>query len=358
MATETHFGVRLPVAGPLATPAGIVRAAREADGLGFETVWVHDYICWNRQLDSAHISCGSKEAFLAAVEGPNYEPRFFESITNLAFLAGITERVRLGVAVLILPYREALVTAKQLACVDVLSGGRLDLGIGQGAAKSTFNTENEVMGVSRATKVRHTREVFEAMREVWSQTPASYHGRFVDFTDAEVYPKPIQRPCPRTWMGGSADKSLEMVADYADAWLSCWVSPEQFPQALGELRRKLEARGRDWSTFIGGTEVQIYLASSPEVARKEVEATMLAFEEGYAGTTGGFADEGKRADALQEIWKSSLIGSAASVSEEITRYLSAGCTAFELKFIYSSIDQLIEQWHMFTEEVLPNVASL
>jgi alkanesulfonate monooxygenase SsuD/methylene tetrahydromethanopterin reductase-like flavin-dependent oxidoreductase (luciferase family) len=109
-----RFGVRIPVAGPLASRQGITRSAQEAERLGFDTLWVHDYLVWNRLLDSIHISCGSKEAFLEAVDRVDYEPTFFESITNIAYLAGITERIRLGIAVLCLPYREPLFTAKQI----------------------------------------------------------------------------------------------------------------------------------------------------------------------------------------------------------------------------------------------------
>ena len=352
---QPRFGARIPVAGPLANASSIVRTAREAERLGFDTLWVHDYLVWNKLLDSVHISCGSKESFLEAVGRPDYEPTFFESITNLAFLAGITERIRLGVAVLCLPYREPLFTAKQLACVDVLSGGRLEFGIGQGAAASTHNVEFEVMGIDRATKIRNTRETFEAIREVWTSDVASYHGRMVEFEGAEIFPKPIQKPLPPVWMGGSAEKSLEMIADYADGWLSFWISPEQFPRAIDDLHGRLRKRGRAPEDFTVGTEIQVYVAETVEKARAEAEPTMLAFEEGYAGTTGIFADESAKADTLAEIWNSSLIGSPESVAERINQYLESGCTAFEMKFIYHTVDHLIEQWEMFWSDVAPLV---
>lgn len=351
---KARFGVRVPVAGPLAGPEGIKRSAMEADRLDFDTLWVHDYICWNRLLDSVHISCGSKEAFIDAVARPDYEPTFFESITNLAYLAGVTERIHLGIAVLCLPYRDPLVTAKQIAAVDALSNGRVELGVGQGAPKSTHNVEFEVMGLSRGTKVRRTREVFEAMREVWTNESASFEGEFYEFHDAMVYPKPAQKPYPPIWIGGQAELSLEMVADYADGWLSFWVSPAQFPRAIADIHSRLEKRGRNPDDFSVATEIHVYLADTTEQARKEAESTVLAFEEGYEGTTGTFADEGKRADMLTEIWNSSMIGSPESVAGQIEEYLDAGCTVFELKFIYHTVDHLLEQWGRFMEEVAPS----
>jgi probable F420-dependent oxidoreductase len=354
MGKEARFGVRIPVAGPLASADAIKRSAMEADRLGFDTLWVHDYVCWNKLLDSVHISCGSKEAFLEAVARPDYEPTFFESLSNLAFTAGVTENIHLGLAVLCLPYRDPLVTAKQIATIDALSNGRVELGIGQGAPLSTHNVEFEVMGISRATKVKHTREVFEAMREVWTNDVASWDGEFYKFTDAEVFPKPVQKPYPPVWIGGSADKSLEMIADYAQGWLSFWVSPAQFPNAIEDLHERMAKRGRAPEELTVGTEIHVYLADSTEQARKEVERTVLAFEEGYEGTTGLLAEETDNTDMLTEIWNSSLIGSSEDVAAQIGEYLEAGCTAFEMKFIYHTVDHLLEQWAKFTEEVAPN----
>ncbi len=162
------------------------------------------------------------------------------------------------------------------------------------------------MGISRATKVTHTREVFEAMREIWTKDKASWDGRFYPFKDAEVYPKPVQKPYPPIWIGGSAEKSLEMIADYADGWLSFWITPEQFPAAIDDLHARIANRGRDPEAFTGGTEIQVYLGDTMEQARAETEPTMLAFEEGYAGTTGHHQEADERADTLTAIWASSL----------------------------------------------------
>lgn len=352
MTRQAQFGVRIPVAGVLSSPQAIRSSAIEADRTGFDTLWVHDYLIWNKTLDSVHISCGSREAFEAA--GPDYPPMFYESVTSLTYCAAVTERIRLGIAVLILPYREPLLTAKQLACLDDLSGGRLDLGIGQGAPKSTLNVDFEVLGVSRATKVTHTRECLEAMLAVWNQDSPSFSGRFVNFADATIYPKPRQLPHPPIWIGGSADKSLEMVADYADGWISCWVTPDQFPVAIADLNKRLDARGRPAAALTIGSEIQILLANTDEEARRQAARTMGAFETGYAGTTGAFAEDKQKADTLGEIWASSLIGSPEHVRDRIHEYVDAGCTYFELKFIYHDLDHLFEQWRRFASVVLPD----
>ena len=224
----------MPCAGALSGPDNMRAAAQEAERRGFDSVWVHDYVIWTKTLDRIHISCGSREANEAV--GPDFPPLFFESISSLAFLAGVTESVKLGLGVLVLPYRDPVVTAKQLATVDSLSKGRLILGIGQGAAKSTQNIDFEVLGISRKDKVERTREYFEAMRLIWTEASPEFHGRYVDFAEATIYPKPVQQPGPPIWIGGQADRSLEMIADYADGWLSFWISPDQFPGAIAEIR--------------------------------------------------------------------------------------------------------------------------
>lgn len=351
MTHRAEFGVRIPVAGVLASPHAIKASAIEADRLQFDTLWVHDYLIWNKELDSVHISCGSREAFDAA--GPQYPPMFYESLTSLAFCAAATERIRLGVAVLILPYREPLFTAKQIATIDDLSAGRLELGVGQGAAKSTLNVDFEVLGVSRATKVQRTREHLDAMLKIWNEDSPSMKGTFYSFEEATIYPKPRQLPHPPIWIGGSADKSLDMVADYADGWLSCWVTPDQFPVAIKDLNERLDRRGRKPNSLKVGTEIQILLADTEEDAQHQAGRTMGAFETGYAGTTGGFAEDKQATSTLNEIWASSLIGTPEQVRDRIAQYVEAGCTYFELKFIYHDLDHLFNQWRRFADVVMP-----
>ena len=148
MSGKIEFGVRLPVAGPFASPEATHRIATLCEGLTFDAVWVHDFIAWTTYQDQHHVSCGSVEA-LEASDAP---PMFMESMTNLAYLAGITSTIKIGIAVLCLPYRNPIIAAKQVANVDFLSNGRLILGIGTGAPKSTNNVDFEVLGVPRKTK--------------------------------------------------------------------------------------------------------------------------------------------------------------------------------------------------------------
>jgi probable F420-dependent oxidoreductase len=349
---RARFGVRLPVAGVLSNVDSITQVALEAERMGFDTAWVHDYLIWNKTLDRVHISCGSVEAVEAA--GEDYPPIFFESLSNLAYLAGITKTIRIGVAVLCLPYREPLMTAKQIATIDQLSRGRLELGIGQGSAKSTLNEDFEVLGIDRNYKIGRTRETFEIMRRVWTEHAPTFEGRHFKYPlPATIYPKPVQKPHPPIWIGGAAKASLDMVADFADGWLWGFVSPAQFPKAIADIDDRLRANGRDPAKFTYGTEIEVSLARTTEEARRRAKRTMDVFDVGYRGVTGRFSEQGTSADTVSEIWQASLIGSPEDLTEEIAQYLDAGCTYFEMKFIYHTIEDLLEQMAMFSEEVAP-----
>lgn len=347
------FGVRLPCAGVLASPQAMVRVAREAESLGYDSVWVHDYLIWTKTLDRVHLSCGSREAVEAAGEG--YPPIFFESLTNLAFIAGATSRIRIGTAILVLPYRNVIVTAKQLACIDVLSNGRLELGIGQGSGKSTLNEDFEILGIPRREKIQRTRETFEAMRKIWTEDAPSFEGQFVKFPPATIFPKPLQKPYPRIWIGGSTDKSLDLVADYATGWITSAIPPDRLPAAIDGLNAKLAERNRDPSEMTVATEIEVLVAETTEEARRQAAKTLVTLYEHYSGVPAHAELRDEQPEFLDQAWATSLVGTVEGIREEVGRYAGAGCHAFELKFIYHDIDHLIRQMHQFAEGVIANV---
>jgi len=338
---QAEFGVRLPVAGPLAGPGPIRRVAQHAEELGYDALWVHDFLAWTSYQDRTHVSCGSLEAVEKA--GPDQPPIFFESITNLAFLAGITDRIRLGVAVLCLPFRNPIIAAKQVACVDVLSNGRLILGIGVGAAKVTHNVDFEVLGVSRADKYARSRDYFRAMRAVWTEDHPSYSGEFISFPETQIDPKPMQKPFPPVWVGGGGPKSVDIAAEFATGWLPPWVPPEQYPERIQGLYDAAAEKGRGDVKFDIGTEVYVCVGRSTEEAVANSRHTLGVLTEGFAD------------DATPEaIQASGLVGSTEAISEKLRRYVDAGVMHYEMKFVYHTVDHLIEQLEMFQREVVPN----
>ena len=338
MTKKAEFGVRLPVAGPLANTEDIRRSAVRTEELGFEALWVHDFIAWTTFQDQHHVSCGSREA----AEEAGAPPTFFESLTNLAFLAGITNEIRLGIAVLCLPYRNPIVAAKQVANIDVLSNGRLILGIGTGAPKSTHNVDFEVLGVERKTKYHVTRDYLRAMKAVWTQDNPSYEGEYISFEETEIWPKPVQKPYPPIWTGGHGPTAMDITAEFSTGWIPPWIPPEDYPGRIAALNELAEEKGRGGTEFDIATEVYVSLAETRDEAISSAEKTLDVLTEGFDHT------------ATQEaILNAGLIGSADDVGEKIARYVDAGVNHYEMKFIYHTVDHLLEQLEQFASGITP-----
>ena len=338
MSKKPEFGVRLPVAGPLANTEDIRRSAVRTEELGFDALWVHDFIAWTTFQDQHHVSCGSREA----IEAADAPPTFFESLTNLAFLAGITSDIRLGIAVLCLPYRNPIVAAKQVANIDVLSDGRLILGIGTGAPASTHNVDFEVLGVERKTKYHVTRDYLRAMKAIWTQDAPSYQGEYISFEETEIWPKPVQKPYPPIWTGGHGPTAMDITAEFSSGWIPPWIPPEEYPGRIAALNELAEEKGRGGIEFDIATEVYVSLAETRDEAISSAEKTLNVLTEGFDHT------------ATQEaIANAGLIGSADDVGEKIARYVEAGVNHYEMKFIYHTVDHLLEQLEEFSSAIMP-----
>ncbi len=336
-AVAVEFGIRLPVAGPLASPSAILAVAQRAEELGYDALWVHDYLVWTKELDRTHISCGSIEMF----DGEKV-PNFYESVTTLAYVAGMTRSIRLGTAVLCLPYRRPVVAAKQLANLDVLSEGRLILGVGVGAPKSTHNQDFEVLGIPRAEKYERFAEYLGIIREVWTKDRPFYSGRFVSLPETEINPKPVQRPHPPVWMGGSRPKAVELAARFCDGWLPAWFTPERYRDRIPELYAAARVHGRGSAKFTIGSEIVACIAYSDEEAIATSRATVQTLSSGFT------------VRSAEEAAASALIGSPRQVASRVEAFVAAGVDHFELKFIYPSIARLLEQMEIFSREVIPS----
>jgi len=327
------FGVRLPVAGPLASPSAIRHAAQDAERLGYDSVWVHDFIGWTKEMDKHHVSCGAIE-----LVQDDTEPVMFETITNLAFLAGITDRITIGSAILCTPYRNPVVQAKQLACIDALSGGRLVVGAGVGALKR-IGLDFEVAGVPRGDKYERTHEYLRLMREIWEQEYPSFDGEYVQLPQTEINPKPLQRPLP-IWLAGRGDKAWNIMTEIANGWIPTWVTADGYREAVPRLRDGLAAKGRGGETFTIAKECYASLAPTSEEARAKSRATFETFTKGFTVKT------------YEEAIASALLGSPDEVLEQIADYRDAGVEHIEMKFIYHSEDHLAEQMELFAQSVL------
>jgi probable F420-dependent oxidoreductase len=211
-----------------------VDLAVEAEARGFVSLYVpeHTHIPVSRRTPPP----------TGEVELAEEYKRSLDPYIALAAASSLTRRIRLGTGIGLVAQHDAITLAKQLATLDLLSGGRLVLGIGFGWNREEM--ENHRIDVKRRRE--RVRETLLAMQALWSQEVASFQGEFVRFEPSWQWPKPLQQPRPRTLIGGAAGPILfDHIAEYADGWLP--IGGAGLRAALGDLRRAVEARGRDWS---------------------------------------------------------------------------------------------------------------
>jgi probable F420-dependent oxidoreductase len=327
------FGVRLPNSGPLANRENIVTVALESDKLGFHSVWVHDHIIWGTEQHKTHLSAGSAEA-LEDLQRPN----FYESITTLSYIAGMTRRVQLGIAVLVLPLRNPLVVAKEIANLDVLSEGRVIVGVAPGAPNIT-KQEFEAIGVPYEKRGKLTDEYIQAMKKIWTENLASFSGEHVKFREAQIFPKPRQKEI-RILIGGGergvSPRALRRVVELGDGWIPAYLTPEEMSNGISAIKQAAASAGRDPDHFYYDNEIFTALNNDSYVARENSEMSIRS----------NFA-------TLEEGMKRSLVGTPKELIDKLKLYENEGVKLIELKFVYSSIPSLLEMMRLFADEVMP-----
>jgi len=217
------FGVWIPNCRHLATPEIIRGAGVRAEQLGYDSLWVSDHVV----VPNANIG--------------NFGETVFDPLVTLGVLAGATCRVQLGTTVLIVPYRNAVVTAKTVSSLDALSGGRVVLGIGAGWVAA----ESAMLGVPFAERGAMTDEHLEAMQELWTSKAPSFAGKYSQFSGLTFEPKPVQKPHPPIWVGGHSRAALRRTARFGAAWHPINRSPEELRAGMAELGRLCSSRGRE-----------------------------------------------------------------------------------------------------------------
>ncbi|MCZ6627188.1 MAG: LLM class F420-dependent oxidoreductase [SAR324 cluster bacterium] len=237
------IGLNLDNRGPQATPENMIRFAVTADRLGFSSLGVSDHIVLVRQQTRNYPYSATGEIDLEAWTPWN------DTLGLIGFVAGKTERIRIGPSVLILPYRNPLVTAKWFATVDALSGGRLFLGAGTGWWREEFEALG--LGDQFAERGARTDEYLRIFANLWSEEVPAFAGRYFNYENLIASPKPAQKGGIPIWIGGNTGRALRRVAEFGDVWHPVVLTPpaELNPLELGERRELLEKlcgeRGRD-----------------------------------------------------------------------------------------------------------------
>lgn len=225
----------LNIMGKTAAPELLVKLARRAEDAGLEAIWVGDHVVFPREMPTTYEYTASATYFQQSTDDA------LEAISVLTFLAGVVSRPRLGVSVLVVPYRNPVLTAKILTTLDVLSGGRVIVGVGAGWLEGEF----EALGAAYAARGAVTDEYLEIYRTLCTETWPRFEGRHYRFPEIAFYPKPVQKPWPPIWVGGNTEVALRRAARLGDGWHPLGLRPDEIPPRLERLRAHCETFGRD-----------------------------------------------------------------------------------------------------------------
>jgi probable F420-dependent oxidoreductase len=263
-----RFGVPLPQFGPAADSpdvrARIARTATLADRLGYDVLWTAEHFVFPAVMRTPY-------PYGAQFPYPITTP-FLDVVTTLAWVAGLTRRIRLSSAVMILPYHQPVVFAKELATLDVLSGGRLIVGVATGWLAEEF----AMLGVPPHERGRRMDEYLDVLRALWTEERVTFRGRFVQLEDAAFFPKPVQKPHPPIWIGGASAAAFARIARAGAGWIA--PPPRDLPAFAADVQRLhavVEAQGRDPGEIAvtsggGARSVDELLARLPALERAGV----------------------------------------------------------------------------------------
>ena len=239
------FGIGIPNMGAKAQHVDMMRLARLAQELKFDSIWLGDHVFMPYHSEPLYPYHSSGRLGMQPTEN------IFEPLITLAFMGGAVDVPKLGISVLIIPYRNPVVTAKMVATLDVLSGGRVILGAGVGWMREEF----EILGASYQDRGSVTDEYIQIYKELCTADEPYFQGKHYQVSNIGFFPKPLQKPYPPVWIGGYTRAALRRTALLGDGWQPSNIDPPTLADKLTVLRRLCDQMGRDFSTIELSTRV-------------------------------------------------------------------------------------------------------
>jgi len=312
------IGFDLPTRGALASPETIARVAIEGEAMGFDYLTLSDHIVIPKDIEARYPYSATGE-FPAAGRGS-----WYEQLTTAAYVAAKTSRLRMVLSVMVVPHRPPVLTAKILATIDLLSHGRLTVGVGAGWMQEEFAALGTPPFAERGAV---TDEYLAAFRELWTKETPQFEGRYVGFNDIIMAPMPVQKPHPPLWVGGESPPALRRVARLGDGWYPLGTNPQHMLDTLPRLRAGIERMrdlvakaGRDPRKIAIAYRVQRFGAGIPTVS-----------------------DNGERR---------LFSGTPADIAGDLRALGELGVGAVDLSFVGSTVDGTLADMKRFREDVV------
>ena len=226
-------------------PAFVAQAAELVEAAGFHSIWVPEHVVFFPEYQSRY-------PYTADGKIPGEPDGILDPFSALTFIAAVTSRIRLGTGVCLVPQRNPVYTARAVADLDYLSGGRLDFGVGIGWLKEEF----ENLQLDFSTRARRTVEYIEVMRALWAPGVSAYSGESYELRACYSNPKPVQQPHPPIYFGGETDAAMRRVASHGNGWFGFNRDPEAARDGIARLQERLREAGRSRS------DIQVFIGSN------------------------------------------------------------------------------------------------
>ncbi len=284
-----RLGFNLPQIGPAAGPEAIVRVAQRAEELGYDSVWVTERLLYPIEPQTPYMATpdGSLPEVYKTILGP---------LEALTFVAGQTSRIGLGTSVLDMPYYNPVMLARRLTTLDVLSGGRLRLGLGLDWSQDEF----DAVGASMKQRGKRADEFISVLKAIWTTDPVEFKGEFYQVPKSVILPKPVQKPHPPIYLAAFTPAGLKRTATMANGWNPAGAPVDEMKQTMEGVKGMAQEAGRDPSEVVLvvranllvtdealGEDRWIFTGSSEQIkadiaATREIGAAELFFDPSFS----------------------------------------------------------------------------
>ncbi len=247
-----RLGFGLLHVGPAATPDNIVKFAKRAETLGFESLYVIDRVLW---------PINPQAPYPAAADGklPEQSKTIVDPLETLAFVAAHTSRIKLGTSVMNLPYYNPVLITRQLTAIDVLSKGRLVAGFGVGWSPDEFDAS----GTSMKDRCQRANEGLRVIKAIWTTDPVEFNGKYYKVPKSIIYPKPVQKPHPPIYIAAFTPEAMRRTARYGDGWMPVGIPVAGMAQMFAGIKKMAEGFGRDPSKLELVVRAHPYFSDKP-----------------------------------------------------------------------------------------------
>jgi probable F420-dependent oxidoreductase len=322
-------GLSSPVG--FARPEQVIEVIVRAEALGYHSVWGNDHITAPRYVRERYAD----------------PPNFYEPLVVLAAAAGVTRRIRLATATIVLPLREPVFLAKQVATLDRFSGGRVILGVGTGAYREEFERLSPRLRAARRADMAD--ESLTILRRLFTERPVSHDGRYYAFEGLDLAPTPLQRPLP-IFVGGNHPAVVERAARHGEGWLPASIGREDIARGAARLREAAHEAGRDASAIAIAPQLICALARTHEAAVEKFRASWM-YQHLRSLTASTMRDQN-----LARLEEYNLVGAPDELVERISLLRTAGVTMLAaMNFVGSTVGEWLDDMQYFAEAVLPRL---